>query len=411
VAEDTAPYVVITADTHAGAAVDTYRQYLDPGEQAEFDAWRGRYKNPSPKHVGGKKTKNWDSAERLADLQRDGVVGEVIFPNTVPPFYDTAFHIAPPPTPEQYTRYRAGTRAHNRWLAEFCAEAPLRRAGIGLIHLNDVDDAIEDIEWIAKHGLRGGVLLPLPSPSDVHLRPLNHPDYDRLWAAIQDHDLVINQHSGQGSPSYSEGQGSKALWALEMPFFVQRGFTHLIMGGIFERFPKLRYILTESGCAWAPGLMKQLDAMYLAWKAGAIGEIDTTRDPALRERPSFYARRNCWYGASFPGPRDVEGRDSVGVDRILWGNDYPHYEGCFPYSRENMRFAFSGLESREVRMMLGENAAKLYGFDLEALRAAAGAAAITPALVATPLDEIPADSTCITFQRARFERARAAAGA
>jgi hypothetical protein len=74
-----------------------------------------------------------------------------------------------------------------------------------------------------------------------------------------------------------------------------------------------------------------------------------------------------------------------------------------------MRFAFSEVEPREVRMMLGENAAKLYGFDLAALTAAAAKAAITPDLVATPLDEIPADSTCITFQRARFEQARAAA--
>jgi len=404
------PYVAITADTHAGAAIDTYREYLEPAERADFDAWRSGYKNPAKQHVGSKKTKNWDSAERLADLQGDGVVGEVIFPNTVPPFYETAFHISPPPTPEQYARYRAGTRAHNRWLAEFCAEAPARRAGIGLIHLNDLDDAIEDVVWIAEHGLRGGVLLPLPSPSDVHLKPLNHPDYDRLWAVIQDHDLVMNQHSGQGSPVYCDGQGSKALWALEMAFFVQRGFTHLIMGGVFERFPRLRFILTESGCAWAPGLMRQLDAMYLAWKAGAIGEIDTSKDPALRELPSFYARRNCWYGASFPGPRDIEGRDVVGVDRILWGNDYPHYEGCYPHSRENMRFAFADVDPVHVRMMLGENAAKLYGFDLEALRPAAEAVRITPELVATPLDEIPADSTCITFQRARFERARAAAG-
>jgi predicted TIM-barrel fold metal-dependent hydrolase len=409
VTADDRPYVVITADTHAGAAIDAYREYLDPTERADFDAWRGAYKNPSPKHVGGKKTKNWDSAERLADLERDGVVGEVIFPNTVPPFYDTAFHVAPPPSPAQYARWRAGTRAHNRWLADFCAEAPARRAGIGLIHLNDVDDAIEDVEWIARHGLRGGVLLPLPAPSDVHLAPLNHPQYDRLWAAIQDHDLVLNQHSGQGSPAYCDGQGSKALWALEMPFYVQRGFTHLVMGGVFERFPKLRYILTESGAAWAPPLMKRLDAMYLAWKAGAIGEIDTTRDPALREKPSFYVRRNCWYGASFPGPRDVEGRDAVGVDRILWGNDYPHYEGCFPYSRENMRFAFASMDRSDVRKLLGENAAALYRFDLEALRPAAETAAITPDLVATPLDEIPADSTCITFQQARFERARAAA--
>jgi predicted TIM-barrel fold metal-dependent hydrolase len=251
------------------------------------------------------------------------------------------------------------------------------------------------------------VLLPLPSPSDVHLGSLNHPDYDRLWAAIQDHGLVMNQHSGQGSPAYSDGQGSQALWALEMSFFVQRGFTHLIMGGVFERFPTLRFILTESGCAWAPGLMRQLDGMFMAWKAGAIGEIDTSKDPALKELPSFYAKRNCWYGASFPGPRDIQGRDVVGVDKILWGNDYPHYEGCYPYSRENMRFALSDVDALEVRMMLGENAAELYGFDLEALRPAAEEAGITPELVATPLDEIPADSTCITFQRARFEQARA----
>lgn len=400
-----APYITITADTHAGASIDGYRDYLAPGERQAFDDWRGGYSNPSKKHVGGKKTKNWDSAERKADLEADGVVGEVIFPNTVPPFYETAFHVAPCATPAQYDRWRAGTRAHNRWLAEFCAEEPVRRAGIGLLHLNDIDDAIEDVQWIAANGLRGGVLLPLPSPSDVHLKPLNDPSYDRLWAVIQDCDLVINQHSGQGSPSYTEGQGSKALWAMEMSFFVQRGFTHLIMGGVFERFPKLRYILTESGSAWAAKLMQQMDGMWMAWKAGAIGEIDTSRDPALKEPPSFYAKRNCWYGASFPSPRDIAGRDVVGLDKILWGNDYPHYEGCYPYSRENMRFAFSDLEEREVRMLLGENAAALYGFDLEALRPTAETLGITPELVRQPLEEIPADSTCITFQRARFERA------
>jgi predicted TIM-barrel fold metal-dependent hydrolase len=397
------PYITITADTHAGAAVNAYREYLDPKYRSAFDEWRGSYSNPAKKHVGSKKTKNWDSAERRADLESDGVVGEVIFPNTVPPFYAKAFHVSAPPSPAEYERCLAGSRAHNRWLAEFCSEEPERRAGIGLIHLNNIDDAIEDVQWIARNGLRGGVLLPLPSPSEVHLKPLNDRGYDRLWAAIQDNNLVLNQHSGQGSPEYGEGQGAKALWAMEMPFFVQRGFTQLIMGGVFERFPKLRYILTESGCVWAPPLMRHMDGMYMAWKAGAIGEIDTTRDPALKELPSFYAKRNCWYGASFPSPQDIAGRNIVGVDRILWGNDYPHHEGCYPYSRENMRFALSDVDEREVRMILGENAAALYGFDLEALRPRANQLGITPELVAEPLDEIPADSTCITFLRARAE--------
>ena len=400
---DSSPYVCITADTHAGASLDTYGTYLDPRYRDEFEAWRGRYKNPHKKHIGGKKTKNWDSAERLADLEADGVVGEVIFPNTVPPFYAKAFHISPPASPQEYEHALAGTRAHNRWLADFCREAPERRACIGLIHLNDLDDAIEDVKWIAENGLRGGVLLPLPSPAEHWLRPLNHPDYDRLWAVIQDYDLVMNQHSGQGSPPYPEAQGSTPLWALEMTFFVQRGFTHLILGGVFERFPKLKYILTESGCAWAPALMRQMDALYHGLKSGGIGEIDASKDPATKELPSFYAKRNCWYGASFPGPREIEGRHIVGKDKILWGNDYPHYEGCHPYSRENMRLAFSGVPEEEVRMMLGENAAKLYGFDLAALRPAAKQANITPELVATELDEIPADSQCLAFQRTRAE--------
>ena len=403
------PYITITADTHAGASVQAYREYLDAKAQAEFDEWRAGYSNPSRGHIGGKKTKNWDSAERQADLEADGVVAEVIFPNTVPPFYKRAFHVSPPPQPDQYARWRAGTQAHNRWLADFCAEAPTRRAGIGLIHLNDVDDAIEDVQWIAKNGLRGGVLLPLPSPSDVHLKPLYHPDYDRLWAVIQDCGLVLNQHSGQGSPNYGDAQGADALWVLEMPFYVQRGFCQLIMGGVFERFPGLRYILTESGCAWAPGLLKSLDGIFAGMKMGMMGEVDYSKSKILSEPPSFYAKRNCWYGASFPSPRDIQGRDVVGVDRVLWGNDYPHYEGCYPHSRENMRWAFEGVREEEVRMMLGENAAALYGFDLGVLQREGEALGITPDLVEEPLDEIPADSTCITFVRERMERQAAKA--
>jgi predicted TIM-barrel fold metal-dependent hydrolase len=403
------PYVTITGDAHAGASIERYREYLDPAWRGAFDEWRSGYRNPSKKHIGGKKTKNWDSQQRLTDLEGDGVVAEVIFPNTVPPFYDRAFHVSPPPSPEQYERWRAGTRAHNRWLAEFCREEPERRAGIGLIHLNDVDDALEDIAWIAELGLRGGVLVPLPSPSDVHLRPLYAAEYDRVWAAIQDHDLVVNQHSGQGSPAYGTDQGADALWVLEMPFFVQRGFCQLILGGVFERFPKLRYILTESGCAWAPGLMQRLDGIHMGMKMGMMGEVDYSKSKTLKEPPSVYAKRNCWYGASFPSPRDIRGREIVGVDRILWGNDYPHFEGCYPYSRENMRLAFADVDPTEVRMMLGENAAALYGFDLEALRPRADRLEITPEMVKVPLDEIPEDSACPTFQRERFERQRAEA--
>ena len=399
------PYIVITADSHAGASIEGYRDYLDPQYRSRFDDWRGGYANPSKSHIGDKKTKNWDSDLRVSDLESDGVVAEVVYPNTVPPFHDTAYHVSALPGPDAYELALAGTRAHNRWLADFCAETPGRRAGIGLVQLHDLDDTLDDIAFIADNGLFGGVLLPLPAPSDTHLAPLNDPAYDRLWAAIQDAGLVINQHSGQGSPFYADAPGSKQLWALEMTFFVQRGFTQLIMGGVFERFPGLRFILTESGCSWVPRLLKHMDGMHLAAAAGAIGEIDTAAAAVTPEPPSHYASTNCWYGASFPSKSELDGADVVGIDRILWGNDYPHYEGCYPYSRENMQFALSTYDEATVRQILGTNAAALYGFDLDALRPHAERVGITPELVATPLAEIPADSTCITFQRARFEQA------
>jgi predicted TIM-barrel fold metal-dependent hydrolase len=149
--------------------------------------------------------------------------------------------------------------------------------------------------------------------------------------------------------------------------------------------------------------MRQLDAMYLAWKAGAIGEIDTTRDPALREKPSFYAKRNCWYGASFPGPQDVRGREVVGVDKILWGSDYPHYEGTYPHSRKAMRHALHDKPEPEVRAILGGNAAALYGFELAKLQGWADQYGPTPAEIAAPLapDEFPKNTHTGAFMPLR----------
>ena len=118
----------------------------------------------------------------------------------------------------------------------------------------------------------------------------------------------MNQHSGQGSPDYGKAQGADALWVLEMPFMVQRGFTQLILGGVFERFPGLRFILTESGCAWAKPLLRRMDGVHMGMKMGMMGEVDYSGSQALKEPPSFYAKRNCWYGASFPHPTDVAGR-------------------------------------------------------------------------------------------------------
>jgi len=96
-------------------------------------------------------------------------------------------------------------------------------------------------------------------------------------------------------------------------------------------------ILTESGCGWVGDMLKALDRIHMGFVHGAIGEMTYKgMEWVLKEKPSEYAARNCWYGASFPSPADLDGIDAIGEDRVLWGNDYPHYEGTFPHNLESL---------------------------------------------------------------------------
>ena len=146
-----------------------------------------KYRNPYKDLAPGddRRLRNWDSDMRNGQQEQDGTVGEVIFPNTVPPFFPSFVLFAPPPTDEEYELRHVGIQAHNRWLKDFCDEYPERRAGVGQIFLNNIDDAIEDAIWIKENGLRGGVMVPNIPPDVKWVKPLYDPEYDRLWKVLR----------------------------------------------------------------------------------------------------------------------------------------------------------------------------------------------------------------------------------
>ena len=384
-------YTIISADTHAGGSHAQYRDYLDPAFLDDFDAWRGRYRNPyKDLKDTDLRVRNWDSARRWADEEQDGVVGEVLFPNTIPPFFPSFVLFAPPPAPDDYAHRLAGIRAHNRWCADFVAEYPQRRAGIGQIFLNNIDDAIAEVRWIQAHGLRGGVLLPNIPPDVKWIKPLHHPDYDPLWAVCEELDVPLNAHGGTGSPEYARTPSSAVVMLAEIPFYSQRPLVRMLLGGVFERFPRLKFVMTEMGCAWLPGVLKWLDDILAGIRKNrAIGELRFSDDMVLPRSATEYFHRNCWMGVSMPTPQDVATRRHIGPDRFMWGSDYPHDEGTFPYTREHLRQLFHATPEPELRTILAGNAAALYGFDLAAL--APLAEKVGPAVkeIATPLDALP----------------------
>jgi predicted TIM-barrel fold metal-dependent hydrolase len=394
-------YTVISADGHAGASVPTYREYLATRWYDEFDAWAQSYTNPFEDLAGSNAYRNWDSERRVAELEDDGIVAEVLFPNTIPPFFPSGALVAPAPTHAEYEHRWAGLQAHNRWLADFCAEAPGRRGGIAQILLNDVEHACAEVQFVKDAGLLGGILLPGVAPNH-EIPPLWSDVYEPLWSLCEELDVVVNHHSGGGLPKFDVADpAARAVMLVEIPIYAHRALWALIYAGVFERHPRLKFVLTEQGTGWVPGTLANLDWFTRRMRITTAAEYHFGGEAVakLSLTPSEYFRRNCWVGASFLRPVEAELRHEVGVDRIMWGSDYPHLEGSYPHSREALRASFARAPETEVRAMLGTTAARVYGFDLDVLDPIAARVGPTVDEITEPLDAFPEDSTCNAFDR------------
>ena len=396
-------YTVISADAHAGGDIADYRPYLAARWHDEFDAWAESYVNPFADLLAPTAYRNWDSARRLAENEADGIAAEVLFPNSVPPFFEEGSLVALPPTAENYDRRWAGLQAHNRWLADFCDEAPGRRAGVVQVFVNHLDDALAEIRWaVETFSPFAGVLLP-SLPPGVGLPHWWEPAYEPLWELCEELGVIVNIHGGGGVPDYGDHEAARAIMLVELPWFSHRSAWHLIFGGVLERHPGLRVVLTEQGLAWIPRGLETLDWFYGRMTHGGAAEANFFGAAAkgMSLTPSEYFRRNFHVGASFLRSSESAVRHQVGVERIMWGADYPHSEGSYPYSTLALRAAFGGCDPAEVVQMVETNAARLYGFDLDALRPIGDRIGPSAAEVAVPLDvdDYPTDSTCNAFDR------------
>ncbi|WP_406292437.1 amidohydrolase family protein [Streptomyces sp. NBC_00624] len=395
-------YTVISADCHAGADLLDYKPYLEARYHDDFDAWAAAYVNPYADLLADTADRNWNSARRLAELAADGIVAEVVFPNTIPPFFPSASLMAPAPSPQEYEQRWAGLRAHNRWLADFCADAPGRRAGVAQILLNDPAEAVREVRRTKEAGLTGGILLP-GTPPGSGIPELYSQVYDPLWAVCEELDVPVNHHGGSASPPLGDEPAARAVFMVETTWFSHRALWHLIFGGAFRRHPGLKLVLTEQGSGWIPGVVEMLD-YYHGRLVAADSRASTAESKfgaglaaSMGASPGEVWRDNCFVGASFMRPHEVPLRDRIGLDKIMWGSDYPHDEGTAPYSREGLRIAYAGLPPDEIAAMVGGNAARVYGFDLAALDRIAATAGPTVDEIAEPLKEVPADATSPAF--------------
>ena len=361
---------MITADSHAGAPAGQYREYLDPEFRDDYDrlvahltAGADLQENQEAWHeeqfggdlfsveFGGREGA-WDHDVRIRELEELGMVADVVFPDGQNE-NEAPFHHLGQASPRQLM---AGAKAHNRWVADFCALAPERHAGVAMVPLHDIDWAVDETRWARDAGLRGGIFV---SPWTGELPFLHHPRYEPLWAVCAELGMPLNFHSSPEHPDYGDHPASIPIFATEVAWFSHRPLWFLLWAGVFERYPTLQVALVEQSASWVPYTLGYLDSLYDRPYFAHFRE-------GLPLRPSEYWARQV-HVSGFMDASEFAARDEIGVDNMLWGSDYPHVEGI-DNPRKNLPRVMGGAPDEDVSRVLGENAARLYGFDLEVLR-------------------------------------------
>ena len=285
----------------------------------------------------------WDPAARVKDMDTDGVDAEVLYTT----YGFRLFWL------EDARFQEACFRAYNDWLAEFCRHDPKRLIGLGLISLYDLDNAVKELERCARLGLRG-VLIWCSPPAD---QPYSSRSYDRFFATAQDLGMPISLHAVTGMGPESQWFGDdRYLHFMYFPIEVQRSLTTLICSGVLERFPQLKLVSAENDIGWIPHFLQRLDGLQELFRH-------------LYPRPMNLKASEYFYRQVFAtfisDPVGISQRHRAGVENIMWSSDYPHVGCTWPKSLEIVDRETAKLPRAEVAKIVGENAARLYGIQLE----------------------------------------------
>lgn len=403
------PLILVSADSHCGAPLEAYRPFLDEqyrpaldeviasGEEKEWIRVLAPISDFSDQTLdviddqgairSGGHDGAWDTERRLKEMDREGVAASVLIAGhgwaTLPFFSNFCLPCGP-------ELRAAGARAYHRWLAEHMEDANGRLIGVADPGpCLDLDETVKDLRWVAEHGYTS-VFLP-GYVHDPDLPPLSSSYYEPFWAACADLGLSLNIHAGWSRPQgyafpylgqiadiqdelmESDDWGTGACGVLglmasrqmgtsplAMDLGPRQGMWQVMLGGVFDRYPDLKLVLTEVRADWVPATLAHLDRRFEA------EGVDLAR------KPSEYWRSNCRVAASSIHPCEIDMRGDIGVETIMFGVDFPHAEGTWPNTLDWIRAAFATVPQDEARLILGETAIDTFRFDREALTAIAG---------------------------------------
>ena len=377
---------LVDADSHLDPPPEMWAEYLpgslrelapriEEGEEHDWIVFEGRKKpvtlisNQAGRagkdyKMFGKRAqmrKAWDPAQRLADMTTDGIDAAVLFGGG-------------PLGTLNRELYLASFGAYNRWLWDFCSHDRRRLVPVAYLPMRDVTETLGMLHELAKLGFRTVNIPAFPQARDGistsatvkniqvgqgaaltgdpgGARSYADPELLPLWAALEELDMTVTMHLGGRIPRFGEKQHflpdlvmSKV--AMAEPVAI------MIYNGIFQRFPKLRLVIVESGVGWLAWMAEYMDR---TWERQRFWT-----DSTLRDKPSVYMDQNV-YGSFIHDRIGILNRHLPGARNIMWSSDYPHSETSFPHSRAVIERDFEGVPEQDVRAIVCETARRVYG--------------------------------------------------
>ena len=283
-----------------------------------------------------------DMHKRVAFLDAEGIDAQVLYP-TLGLLWEG--------TVDDAVFADALCRAYNTWAFETCAAYPDRLFPAAHISLRDSALAVRELHRVAKLGARTIFVAAAP----VNGRSFGHPDFDPIWAVVQDLDLSVGIHlSGHrhstGREWYRDRDPGMMFITMNLIQDPRMALTTLVYDGVLERFPRLRVATIEAMVGWVGEWLERLDYRYRY-----MGHTSRMQRPA-----SEYFARNIWVNG------DPEEKmlplivQFAGDDNFFVGSDYPHAEGFVKPVRK-ARETLAALPPASVDKILGENAARFFG--------------------------------------------------
>jgi len=263
----------------------------------------------------------WDPDERALALDQLGFDVQLIFPTgSFAQIYDTRRDVR-----------AEAVEAMNRGIADFCGDPRLLATAYVPFEFGP-ERAIDFVREAVRADVGGMLIDSIPSS---HQHSFTHPDFDPVWAAIQDSDIAVFLHvgadqnyrpvpkvffdNGRDMTHIRSDAPGDPLSFMGIGYPAELFLASLVYDGVMEKFPRLRFGVTELGATWLPSFLHFIDTGYRSFRN--IQDLSH-----LSMKPSDYVRRQVVV-SPFAGEDVGWVMEQAGSDLVAFSSDYPHHEG------------------------------------------------------------------------------------